>query len=147
MKLSENERIKRALDIKTPEAELVELSFDESWRVKEAATSNTRLPIYRLVELSKDPNKYVKLAVAFNVSTPLEIKKEFAKPEVEPFIKIRLAKGDEVELLKSLYKDKDPKIRNLVAANLATPIWILDILEGDIDENIRRTVRWNKSKR
>jgi hypothetical protein len=96
---------------------LIELSKDENWEVRENVAKNPNTPIEVLNELSKDN----------------ELANKCAGMEKEPYVKLGVLNNKNItsDILESLSKDKNVKIRRIVAEHPKTPIEVLNELSKD----------------
>ena len=96
---------------------LIELSKDENWRVRENVAKNPNTPIEVLNELSKDN----------------ELANKCAGMEKEPYVKLGVLDNKNItsDILESLSKDKNDRVRRIVAEHPKTSIEVLNELSKD----------------
>ena len=127
----------------TPMKLIIEMMEDKSNRRCIAESDRVSKDI--LIELSKDENWRVRENVAKNPNTPIEVLNELSKDnelvhpygdierEKEPIVKLGVLDNKNItsDILESLSKDKNVKIRSIVAEHPKTPIEVLNELSKD----------------
>tara|TARA_R100000908_G_C3751034_1_gene145637 strand:+ start:660 stop:2273 length:1614 start_codon:yes stop_codon:yes gene_type:complete len=145
--LSKHERIDIPSNVirnpSTPMKLIIEMMEDKSNRDVIARSNRVSKDI--LIELSKDENWRVRENVAKNPNTPIEVLNELSKDnelvhpygdierEKEPIVKLGVLDNKNItsDILESLSKDKNVKIRSIVAEHPKTSIEVLNKLSKD----------------
>ena len=141
--LSKDESFNVIRNPSTPMKIILEMMEDKSNRRYIASSDRVSKDI--LIELSKDENWRVRENVAKNPNTPIEVLNELSKDnelvhphddigrEKEPKVKLGVLDNKNItsDILESLSKDKNDKVRRIVAEHPKTSIEVLNELSKD----------------
>lgn len=127
----------------TMTALLEQLAHSKSMEARWAVAKNPHTPIYVLEILAKDEVNLVRALVATNENTPAKILEKFFNDEKIVRDGLSGNGNTPLKLLVILCKDNDKMVRLRVAENKATSKAILEQLQNDAIEDIRKAAQKN----
>lgn len=127
----------------TMTALLEQLAHSKSMEARWAVAKNPHTPIYVLEILAKDEVNLVRALVATNENTPAKILEKFFNDEKIVRDGLSGNGNTPLKLLAILCKDNDKMVRLRVAENKAASKAILEQLQNDAIEDIRKAAQKN----